>query len=118
MPQPSTLPVAPEAPALLMLHADNAVALHPLDPGEAREVEIDEPIPQGHEVALRSFECYLLARGEPISEYPAPGNMDDGITTLEETSLCAVQESGTVMVADVLDYCERDIAVWKRGVTL
>jgi altronate dehydratase len=43
--------------------------------------------------------------------------MEDGVTTLEERSLCAVQRAGTVMVADVLDYGERDIAIWKRGVT-
>ena len=93
------------------------MALRPLQPGEALEVEIAERIPQGRKVALRSLECYLLAHGGPISENPAPGNMEDGITTLEERSLCAVQRAGTVMVADVLDYGERDIAIWKRGVT-
>jgi hypothetical protein len=29
-----------------------------------------------------------------------------------------VQNAGTVTVADVLDHGERDIAIWKRGVTL
>ena len=44
--------------------------------------------------------------------------MEDGITTLDETSLCAVQKAGKVTAADVLDHCERDIAIRKRGVTL
>jgi altronate dehydratase len=43
--------------------------------------------------------------------------MEDGITTLEETSPCTVQRAGTVTVADVPDHGERDIAIRKRGVT-
>ena len=118
MPQPSSLHSAPEVPALLKLDADDALALRPLEPGEALEVETNEPIPRGHKVALRGVEGYRLALGEPISENPAPGNREDIITSLEETSPCVVQKAGTEVVADVLDGGERDTAIWKRGVTL
>ncbi len=37
---------------------------------------------------------------------PSPGNMDGGITTLEEKSLGAVKKSGSAPVTGVLDYSE------------
>ena len=53
---------------------------------------------------VNGFKRYFLAQGEPVSEHPSPGNVEGGITTLEEKSLGAVQKAGRAPVADVIDY--------------
>jgi altronate hydrolase len=50
------------------------------------------------------FRRYFIAHGEPISENPSPGNIDGGITTLEEKSLGAVQKAGRGTVTEVVRY--------------
>jgi altronate hydrolase len=56
---------------------------------------------------VNDFKRYFLANGQPVSENPSPGNLEGGITTLEEKSLGAVQKAGQAPVADVLRYGER-----------
>jgi altronate hydrolase len=56
---------------------------------------------------VNDFKRYFLDHGEPVSENPSPGNIEGGITTLEEKSLGAVQKAGHATVADVLRYGER-----------
>ncbi|MBJ6123013.1 UxaA family hydrolase [Sphingomonas mollis] len=58
-------------------------------------------------VLVNDFKRYFLDHGEPISENPSPGNVEGGITTLEEKSLGAVQKGGRAAVTDVLGYGER-----------
>lgn len=53
------------------------------------------------------FKRYFLDHGEPISENPSPGNVEGGITTLEEKSLGAVQKGGRGTITDVLAYGDR-----------
>ena len=64
---------------------------------------------------VNDFKRYFLAHGEPVSENPSPGNLEGGITTLEEKSLGAVQKAGRAPVEDVLRYGER---VRRRGLSL
>jgi altronate hydrolase len=56
---------------------------------------------------VNRFKRYYLDHGEPVSENPSPGNIEGGITTLEEKSLGAVQKGGVAPVTDVLHYAER-----------
>ena len=64
---------------------------------------------------VNDFKRYFLANGQPVSENPSPGNIEGGITTLEEKSLGAVQKAGQAPVADVLRYGER---VQAKGLNL
>jgi altronate hydrolase len=64
---------------------------------------------------VNDFKRYFLQHGEPVSENPSPGNIEGGITTLEEKSLGAVQKAGLAPVNDVLRYGER---VRRRGLSL
>jgi altronate hydrolase len=64
---------------------------------------------------VNDFKRYFLENGQPVSENPSPGNIEGGITTLEEKSLGAVQKAGQAPVADVLRYAER---VRRKGLTL
>jgi altronate hydrolase len=64
---------------------------------------------------VNDFKRYFLAHGEPVSENPSPGNIEGGITTLEEKSLGAVQKAGVAPVNDVLRYGER---ARRRGLSL
>ncbi len=64
---------------------------------------------------VNDFKSYFLSYGEPVSENPAPGNIEGGITTLEEKSLGAVQKAGRGQVTQVLRYGER---VDRAGVVL
>jgi len=56
---------------------------------------------------VNDFKRYFLANGQPVSENPSPGNIEGGITTLEEKSLGAVQKAGQAPVASVLRYGAR-----------
>jgi altronate hydrolase len=64
---------------------------------------------------VNDFKRYFLANGQPVSENPSPGNVEGGITTLEEKSLGAVQKAGQAPVASVLRYGER---VRRKGLSL
>jgi altronate hydrolase len=64
---------------------------------------------------VNGFKRYFLNHGQPVSENPSPGNIEGGITTLEEKSLGAVQKAGRAPVADVLLYGER---VRRRGLSI
>ena len=64
---------------------------------------------------VNDFKRYFLGAGQAVSENPSPGNIEGGITTLEEKSLGAVQKAGRAAVADVLRYGER---VRRKGLTL
>ncbi|MGQ0588296.1 MAG: altronate dehydratase, partial [Sphingosinicella sp.] len=64
---------------------------------------------------VNDFKRYFLAHGEAVSENPSPGNIEGGITTLEEKSLGAVQKAGRAPVADVLRYGAR---LRRKGLSL
>jgi altronate hydrolase len=53
---------------------------------------------------VNDFKAYFLDHGEPVSENPSPGNIEGGITTLEEKSLGAVQKAGRGPVTEVVRY--------------
>jgi altronate hydrolase len=56
---------------------------------------------------VNDFKSYFLDHGEPVSENPSPGNIEGGVTTLEEKSLGAVQKAGRGQVTQVLRYGQR-----------
>jgi altronate hydrolase len=56
---------------------------------------------------VNDFKSYFLSHGEPVSENPSPGNIEGGVTTLEEKSLGAVQKAGRGPVTQVLRYGDR-----------
>jgi len=64
---------------------------------------------------VNDFKSYFLSHGEPVSENPSPGNIEGGVTTLEEKSLGAVQKAGRGQVTQVLRYGEQ---VDRAGVVL
>lgn len=53
---------------------------------------------------VNGFKRYFLDHGQPVSENPSPGNLDGGITTLEEKSLGAVQKAGRAPLTQVVPY--------------
>ncbi|MBQ8248864.1 MAG: UxaA family hydrolase [Clostridia bacterium] len=55
---------------------------------------------------IRAFRRYYIDHGEGIADNPSPGNIEGGITTLEEKSLGCVQKSGKVMLFGALGYGE------------
>ena len=57
---------------------------------------------------VNDFKRYFLAHGQPVSENPSPGNLEGGITTLEEKSLGAVQKAGQAPV-------DERAALWRAG---
>ena len=64
----------------------------------------DAEVFKGVEQVVNDFKTYFLSHGEPISENPSPGNLEGGITTLEEKSLGAVQKGGRGPVTEVVRY--------------
>jgi altronate hydrolase len=64
---------------------------------------------------VNGFKRDFVAQGAPVSENPSPGNIEGGITTLEEKSLGAVQKAGRAILTDVLPYGGR---VRRSGLTL
>lgn len=64
---------------------------------------------------MNRFKRYFLDHGEVVHANPSPGNIEGGITTLEEKSLGAVQKAGSTIVTDVRRYGER---VRRTGLTL
>ncbi|MEY2855573.1 MAG: hypothetical protein RL030_2705 [Pseudomonadota bacterium] len=75
----------------------------------------DEQVFAGIVSLVTGFRQYFVDHGQPVSENPSPGNIEGGITTLEEKSLGAVQKAGRATVTDVIAYGER---VVKSGLTL
>jgi len=63
---------------------------------------------------IETFKRYYTDQGFPVYENPSPGNLEGGITTLEEKSLGCVEKAGTTKIVDVLDYGS---AVTKPGVS-
>lgn len=55
---------------------------------------------------IRRFREYFIAHGEGIADNPSPGNVEGGITTLEEKSLGCVQKGGYVKVRGALEFGE------------
>ena len=54
---------------------------------------------------IDEFKDYFRDHDQPISENPSPGNIDGGITTLEEKSLGCVQKGGaTAPIKQVVGY--------------
>lgn len=70
---------------------------------------------QGVVDVVNDFKAYFLDHGEPVSENPSPGNIEGGVTTLEEKSLGAVQKAGRGTVTEVLRYGQR---AHEKGVVL
>jgi altronate hydrolase len=64
---------------------------------------------------INNFKEYFISHNQPIYENPAYGNIQGGITTLEEKSLGCTQKGGHSYVVDVIDYGERVI---ENGLTL
>lgn len=64
---------------------------------------------------MNRFKRYFISHGEPVHANPSPGNLEGGITTLEEKSLGGVQKAGAAPVVDVLAYGGR---LRKTGLSL
>ncbi len=56
---------------------------------------------------MNRFKRYFIGHGEAVHANPSPGNIEGGITTLEEKSLGGVQKAGSAPVTDVLGYGDR-----------
>lgn len=76
---------------------------------------VDEAVFNDVAALVNDFKGYFIAHGEPVSENPSPGNIQGGITTLEEKSLGAVQKAGRGPVTEVVRYGGR---ARKAGVVL
>lgn len=57
---------------------------------------------------INGFKAYYQRYHQPVYENPSPGNLEGGITTLEEKSLGCIRKGGQAQVTAVLDYgaCE------------
>ncbi|MBQ6263138.1 MAG: altronate dehydratase [Clostridia bacterium] len=64
---------------------------------------------------INGFKEYFIRCGQPVYENPSPGNIEGGITTLEDKSLGCTEKSGSTAVRDVLDYGD---PVRVRGLSL
>lgn len=53
---------------------------------------------------INGFKDYFLSNGQTIFENPAPGNIEGGITTLEEKSLGCIKKGGISRVRNVIFY--------------
>ena len=53
---------------------------------------------------IRAFRAYFIAHGEGIADNPSPGNIEGGISTLEEKSLGCVQKAGRLPLCGALDF--------------
>ncbi|HYT83474.1 MAG TPA: altronate dehydratase family protein, partial [Gemmatimonadales bacterium] len=66
----------------------------------------DEAVFRDIVALVNDFKEYFLRHGQPIHENPSPGNVEGGLTTLEEKSLGAIQKGGQATVTHVLRYGE------------
>ncbi len=64
---------------------------------------------------INNFKDYFMSHNQPIYENPSPGNVEGGITTLEEKSLGCVQKGGRAVITQVLGYGQ---PVTTRGLAL
>lgn len=65
---------------------------------------------------IQRYEAVVLAHGEDIrGANPAPGNIEGGLTTLEEKSLGAAKKGGTRPIQQVVEYAVRPTA---RGLVI
>ena len=64
---------------------------------------------------INDFKQYYEDNDQVCYENPSPGNIDGGITTLEDKSLGCTQKAGTSNVVDVLFYTDR---LKKNGLNL
>ena len=64
---------------------------------------------------INGFKRYYTGLGQPVYENPSPGNLEGGITTLEDKSLGCIQKAGSAQVSDVIGYGD---SVSDRGLTL
>ena len=55
---------------------------------------------------INDFKQYYANHGRPIHENPSPGNVEGGLTMLEEKALGAIKKGGSAQVSDVLRYGE------------
>jgi len=53
---------------------------------------------------INGFKDYFLSNGQTIYENPSPGNIEGGITTLEEKSLGCIKKGGISIIRDVIFY--------------
>ena len=67
----------------------------------------DRAVFEGIVEVVNDFKTYFLSHGETVSENPSLGNIEGGVTTLEEKSLRAVQKAGRGQVTQVLRYGEQ-----------
>lgn len=56
---------------------------------------------------IRAFRQYFIDHGEGIADNPSPGNIEGGISTLEEKSLGCVQKAGKVPLCGALNFGEK-----------
>lgn len=64
---------------------------------------------------INRFKKYFIKYGQTIYENPSPGNIEGGITTLEDKSCGCVEKGGNANIVDCLDYGE---IVSKKGLNL
>ncbi len=55
---------------------------------------------------IRAFRAYFISHGEGIADNPSPGNIEGGISTLEEKSLGCVQKAGKLPLCGALGFGE------------
>ena len=76
----------------------------------------DETVGTRIREVVAGMEASILATGVDVrGTEPSPGNMEGGLTTLEEKSLGAIVKGGTSAVAQVVRYAERPS---KRGLVI
>lgn len=68
---------------------------------------VDEGVFRDVERLVNDFKEYYAAHGRPIYENPSPGNLEGGLTTLEEKALGATRKAGSAAVTGVVRYGER-----------
>lgn len=56
---------------------------------------------------INNHKNYFLEYNLPIYENPSPGNIEGGITTLEDKALGSIQKGGSSIIVDVLPYGAR-----------
>ena len=64
------------------------------------------------------FKGYFLSHNTPVYDNPSPGNMEGGITTLEDKSCGCVQKGGTAPVSGVVARYGDPLPAGARGLVL
>jgi altronate hydrolase len=68
---------------------------------------MDEKIFGQTEDLINNFKAYFQRYNQPVYKNPSPGNMEGGITTLEEKSLGCIRKGGQAPVSAVIGYGDR-----------